>query len=172
MKKIIAILILLLLLFPVAAFAQEESQPSENQLETQPEINKKAEPNWENLKEMQIALMLISKQYDYLINRLEEADNKIKETAKNYEDRLQREINRTKEIEQKYQDRITQMEAELAEARENISRLERNAAIFNSKNGVYLKMVLSFLVGLAIGFIVASVMRLWRNITSQRQLST
>ena len=123
----------------------------------------KEQIKWEAMNEMQIALFIINKQIDYLMERIEDNDNRIIQMADTYEDRLKKEIARNQELTQKYEEKINELEQNIAEYRSNVSQLERDMAIFASESGLYLKILLGFLAGSIFGIIAAGLLQLWKK---------
>jgi len=153
--------VVIILMFPSAGLAQEQQEAPAVEEDQQQVV-----PEWEKLDQMQMALMLINKQHDYLLARLEEADQRIDALTKSYEERIKKEANRADELESRYQERIDGLETELEGAREQVSLLEKKDAVFNSENGVYLKTVIGFAAGVLAGLILAQILRLWRTVSS------
>ncbi|WP_028307857.1 DUF4515 domain-containing protein [Desulfitibacter alkalitolerans] len=185
MKKFLYILLAMLLLFSPAALANDETngtpeegtiQESTNQEESTAQQNnqtstkdqeassiERQQIKWEAMNEMQIALFIINKQIDYLMDRIEDNDNRIKQMADTYEERLKKEISRNQELTEKYEEKINELEQNIGEYRSNVSQLERDMAIFASESGLYLKILLGFLAGSIFGVILAGLLQLWKK---------
>lgn len=162
MKKLLCLTVaLIVLMSPAAGLAQEQKEPAAVE-----EGQQQVTPVWEKLDQMQMALMLINKQHDYLLARLEEADQRVETLTKTYEERIKKEADRADELEQRYQERMDELETELEEAREQVSLLEKKDAVFNSENGVYLKIAIGFAAGVLAGLVLAQILRLWRAVSS------
>lgn len=188
MKKFLCILLAMFLLFSPAALANNETNhtPEEgtiqeegivqqnNQTSTKDQETSSIERQqikWEAMNEIQIALFIINKQIDYLMGRIEDNDKRIKQMADTYEERLKKEIARNQELTEKYEGKINELEQNIGEYRKNVSQLERDMAIFASESGLYLKIVLGFLVGSIFGIVLAGLLQLWKRGSTSKNKS-
>ncbi|KKM10509.1 hypothetical protein SY88_12500 [Clostridiales bacterium PH28_bin88] len=126
---------------------------------------------WENLGEMQMALMIINKQFEYLMSRVEDGDERVKKLSDSYEERLQKEVDKVNALTSSFEEKLAQKDAELQSARKEISWLQQQAALFNSKSGVYLKILIGFLAGTLFGLIMSSFLHWWKGRAVQKGLT-
>ncbi len=188
MNKFLAMLIIIMLLFSPVIMAQdatdnsleeeeitqEESTEMTNDLTNSTTDNsahystEKQTITWEAMNEMQIALFMINKQIDYLMERIADSDIRIKAITDTYEERLEKEIARNQELTMGYEEKIKNLEQDIVEYRDNISQLERDNAIFASESGLYLKILIGFLAGSIFGIIIAGLLQLWRKARIQK----
>lgn len=191
MKKFFCIILTMFLLLSPTALTNDEIngssevntvQESSNQEENIVQQNnqtieqesadaQKEQIKWEAMNEMQIALFIINKQIDYLMERIEDNDNRITQMADTYEDRLKKEIARNQELTQKYEEKIKELEQDIGAYRNNVSQLERDMAIFASESGLYLKILLGFLVGSIFGIVLAGLLQLWKRGSTSKNKS-
>jgi predicted RNase H-like nuclease (RuvC/YqgF family) len=152
---------------------QEENivQQNNQTIEQESADAQKEQIKWEAMNEMQIALFIINKQIDYLMERIEDNDNRITQMADTYEDRLKKEIARNQELTQKYEEKIKELEQDIGAYRNNVSQLERDMAIFASESGLYLKILLGFLVGSIFGIVLAGLLQLWKRGSTSKNKS-
>lgn len=182
-NKFLAMLMIIILLFSPVIMAQdevggsleeEEIAQEENTEMPNPATNSTADDSsnnstekqtitWEAMNEMQIALFMINKQIDYLMERIEDSDIRIKAITDTFEERLEKEIARNQELAVGYEDKIKILEEDIVEYRSNISQLERDNAIFASESGLYLKILIGFLAGSIFGIIIAGLLQLWKK---------
>ncbi|MEW6660959.1 MAG: hypothetical protein ACOY9Y_02775 [Bacillota bacterium] len=167
-KKLLIILFSFgLLIFSPSLPAQEESQgaqPAESspKQEVRPLTNNR-DLQWEKLGEMQMALMIINKQFEYLISRVEEGDNRVQKLTETYETRLKKEVERAGDQVQNFETKLAEKEMALQQAREKIAQLERDISIFNSEYGVHMRTLIGFLAGILFGLVLASFLQWWKN---------
>lgn len=175
MKRILAIFLLFLLLFPLATVAEDTAPASqkENATENQHKDNKddkdkkdengknatlddQLQINWQQMNEMQIALIMINRQIDYLMGQIRDNDDRVIEVVNDYEKRIDKERERMQENIAQLNQKLAEKEQELEEARNEIVSLHKKMAIFNSENSVYLTTLLGFLAGIIVGIIGSS----------------
>jgi len=151
---------------PEENITQEEVIPEEESTEKESKPTQSSENqiiSWEAMTEMQTALFIINKQIDYLMERIEDSDTRIRKNTDTYEERLEKEIARNKELATSYEEKIENLEQEIVVHRDNLSQLERDNAIFASESGLYLKILIGFLVGSIFGILLAGLLQLWKK---------
>jgi len=175
MKKVIILMVLFsLLLVPFAYAAEEQASdaavPKENNEKSEAseqasEVidNSKADSgelqlNWQDMDEMQIALILIKNQIDYLMDQVEKSNGRINSVISDYENRMEKERERAQESIEEMKAELKQKDQELSQARQEVTDINKKMALFNSENGVYLKILIGFLAGLIVGVVVNTVM--------------
>ncbi|KUO50193.1 MAG: hypothetical protein APF76_10795 [Desulfitibacter sp. BRH_c19] len=184
MNKFLCMLMIMILLFSPVIIAQDETNDITEENITQEEVIPKEESteeesteeestptqsnenqiiSWEAMNEMQTALFIINKQIDYLMERIEDSDTRIRKITDTYEERLEKEIARNKELAASYEEKIESLEQEIVVHRDNLSQLERDNAIFASESGLYLKILIGFLVGSIFGIVLAGLLQLWKK---------
>ncbi len=174
MKRFLCICVLIVFVFSSFSYAETDNSnqapeetpviPVEAAAEgTQNQVLKEQVVKWEAMNEMQIALMIISKQIDYLMDRIEDADNRAEHLIRTYEDRLNKEIDRNKTLIADYEEKITSQDTELKTQRDTVSKLERDMAIFASESGLYLKILIGFLAGTLAGVLLSGILGIWKR---------
>ncbi len=175
MRKVIILMVLFsLLLVPFAYAAEEQASdaavPEENSEKSEaPEQasnvidNNKADSrelqlNWQEMDDMQIALILIKNQIDYLMDQVEKSNGRINSVISDYENRMEKERERAQASIDEMKAELKQKDEELNLARQEVIDINKKMALFNSESGVYLKILIGFLAGLIVGVVVNTVM--------------
>ncbi len=163
MKKIVGTFILVVFTFILstgAGFAIERENTTNQS---------KQVIDYSSMTDMQIAMMLISKQINYLMQQIDEAEGRIGRLTEEYEGRISREEERVSRQIAALEDKVSKLEiniqekeAELRETEKALHQLEREKAIFISESGLYLKILLGFLAGTVFGGIIGSILHWWK----------
>lgn len=178
MKRLLALIFVLVLLFPGVGRAEDASQQSpappagQETNQVKPEAKAEKQVAWENLGEMQMALMIINKQFEYLMSRVEDGDERVKKLIDSYEQRLKNEVDKAGTLTSSFEQKLAQKDAELQAAQKEISRLQQQAALFNSESGVYLKIVIGFLAGTLFGLLTGSILHWWKGRATHKGITT
>lgn len=170
MKRLLSLVFISMLFFPAVVLAEEaapqapEAPAAQDVAPAKPtEAKVESRVSWENLGEMQMALMIINKQFEYLMSRVEDGDERVKKLSDSYEERLKKEVDKAGAMTSSFEQKLAQKDAELQSAQKEISRLQQQAALFNSESGVYLKIVVGFLAGTLFGLIMGSILHWWKG---------
>ncbi|MEW6622040.1 MAG: hypothetical protein AB1420_02730 [Bacillota bacterium] len=162
-----AILIICLALSPLAFGEDETPAPGAGEQKEATEEQSGQAPMssatqqiipWGAMNEMQIALMIINKQFDYLMNRVEDSDRRVEQLMDSFEERLKRETDRIKEQVADYEVKTAAQNEEMKAYREQIAKLERDMALFASQSGLYLLILIGFLAGALAGVVLSAIM--------------
>ena len=140
MKKISAIfLIFCLTLSPVTVAAEEENSSSQKENATENQLIHQQLPiDWQQMNEMQIALAMINRQIEYLMEQIENDDDRVEAVIVSYEKRLDKERERSEESIAQLNEKLVEKQQQLEEVRKEIVGLNKKMALFTSENSVYL----------------------------------
>ena len=128
------------------------------------------------INETQMALLMVNRHIEYLIEQKEEKKKQLDNLSVQYQKSIEKEIDRQQELRGEYSAEIERLQKELEDkdaeigavqaevnkAQAEVHRLEKNIAIYIGESGLYLKMLLALLAGVLLGLILASISG-WRQ---------
>ena len=168
MKKLIILTLFFMLILPNVVEAEPTEVPSAETAAASEDLEKNNDKqaagiqqmiiNWKNMNEMQIALVLINRQIEYLMGEIEKNADRNAKVIEDYEKRFSEER-------QRLQGEISDLKQELDKKNEQLEtiraenlELNKRVALYNSENGVYLKIVIGFIAGMVLGVMVNSLL--------------
>lgn len=173
MKKFIAVILFCwLVLQPFTLVLGEETNAANNEVENnvvseemQEEEALEEEPqiDWQEMNENQMALMMVNRHIEYLMDKVEKSEDEMEAVVSEYEERLEEEMERRKELEEEMSQKLEEKNQELEAAKDEIMSLQQRMATFQTEHGVYLQIGIGFLAGLIIGMILNAVLGFFRR---------
>ncbi len=194
MKKALVISVTLLLaivsILPISGviFAQEEDMVNEEQAVEVTEDKKREEVDLRSfnpfhgvdvgsINETQMALLMISRQIENLMEQNAKTEKQITELSAQYQKLVDKEVARQQEMRIEHaaeiellQNKLDEKEAEVSAAKEEagviqaeVHRLEKLIATYIGESGLYLKLLVALIAGVLLGLILSSILNWRRN---------
>ncbi len=196
MKKTLIIVVTLLLIivciFSVSGviLAQEENAVNEEQAVPVPPTEEQKSEDVDlrgfnpfhgvdvgGINETQMALLMISRQIEYLMEQNEKTEKQVVELGAQYQKLVDKEIARQKEMREEHaaemellQNKLDEKEVEISAAKAEagmiqaeVHRLEKLIATYIGESGLYFKLLIALIAGVLFGLILSSILNWRRN---------
>lgn len=163
-KGLFVLIIMLALMFTLGAnvFAEPITEPPKP-TETVANSTDFSQIPWWQMDDRSIAMMIINRQFEYMLAQIQAADRRVDQISKSYEDRLAKEVQRNRDLTSEFEDKIAIKDNEIKALQNQVMEMDRRVALFFSENSIYLYVLISAVGGIILGLIMGAITRIGKG---------